>query len=704
MPFLDVRVMSICPQCHFENPTTNKFCERCGTSLTHVACPHCGAEVAVGAWTCTSCGMSMGGVLLHGILQVTGDAESDFAWGACALTEPPPPPPAPEADDAAPDGDDPYQRYWPLEAVPAEDLQPHSLIYLKILDRDPDRPRLMDQLLEDMSGGVDFADEGTEAAIPELDLSQFPQIVQPYLNLADRLGQQLPEVYDAWKTEQQQVVLLEDRQHWPSLVDIWQDEDTSILEILHSMNTMLELWEALAPVHCCHSLLEIPNLCVDEDRVLCLQQLHGRVSGELPLLKDLGQVWAALLQQSRRDGVEALTQLCQDLVECELLTPQEVRDRLFRIVGELESARDFESTGINPVQDPENVFAESAPSSPSPLVRPEGLADLFVHEGQTTAVAAAAIATEGRSPVPDAVDNDVTIASTAADLDDDLDDTPTVVLPMQLANLDEAGRTDIGRQRDHNEDCFGIYTHVQKRETPMGKKVQAHNLYILCDGMGGHAGGEVASSIAVETLDRYFREHWEDRLPSASEIRDAVLVANQAIFDANQDGMRSGSARMGTTLVAAIVHNSEVAVVHVGDSRLYRLSRRRGLEQITVDHEVGQREIQRGIDADAAYSRPDAYQLTQALGPRDNNFVEPDVQFLELDEDTLLLLCSDGLTDNDLVENHWQTHLAPLLSSRANLDQGVSQLIELANQHNGHDNITALLVRAKVQPNMDFLR
>jgi serine/threonine protein phosphatase PrpC len=57
-----------------------------------------------------------------------------------------------------------------------------------------------------------------------------------------------------------------------------------------------------------------------------------------------------------------------------------------------------------------------------------------------------------------------------------------------------------------------------------------------------------------------------------------------------------------------------------------------------------------------------------------------------------------------LVENHWQTHLAPLLSSRANLDQGVSQLIELANQHNGHDNITAILVRAKVQPNMDFLR
>jgi protein phosphatase len=61
------------------------------------------------------------------------------------------------------------------------------------------------------------------------------------------------------------------------------------------------------------------------------------------------------------------------------------------------------------------------------------------------------------------------------------------------------------------------------------------------------------------------------------------------------------------------------------------------------------------------------------------------------------------LSDNDLVETHWQTHLAPLISSRANLDQGVSQLVELANQHNGHDNITALLIRAKVQPNMDSM-
>jgi protein phosphatase len=147
-----------------------------------------------------------------------------------------------------------------------------------------------------------------------------------------------------------------------------------------------------------------------------------------------------------------------------------------------------------------------------------------------------------------------------------------------------------------------------------------------------------------------------------------------------------------------------MAVAHVGDSRLYRYTRKRGLEQITIDHEVGQREIQRGVEPEIAYARPDAYQLTQALGPRDENFIRPDVQYFELNEDTLLLLCSDGLTDNDLLETHCQTHVEPLLSSQTNLEQGINKLINLANQYNGHDNITAIAVRAKVRPNLQHLR
>ncbi len=79
------------------------------------------------------------------------------------------------------------------------------------------------------------------------------------------------------------------------------------------------------------------------------------------------------------------------------------------------------------------------------------------------------------------------------------------------------------------------------------------------------------------------------------------------------------------------------------------------------------------------------------------------MQFLELNQDTLLILASDGLTDNDLLEEHWQTHLSPLLSSQASLERGVSDLIDLANQYNGHDNITAVVIRAKVHASLEQL-
>jgi protein phosphatase len=275
---------------------------------------------------------------------------------------------------------------------------------------------------------------------------------------------------------------------------------------------------------------------------------------------------------------------------------------------------------------------------------------------------------------------------------------------MKLTSIEEAGRSDIGRQRDHNEDFFSIQSEFRRQETPNGRTLSAKGFYILCDGMGGHAGGEVASALAVETLRQYFQQHWKEQLPGENTIREAITQANQAIYDLNQQSSSSGVGRMGTTLVMVLIQDTQAAIAHVGDSRLYRFSRRKGLEQLTVDHEVGQREIQRGVEPEVAYHRPDAYQLTQALGPRDENFINPDVQFLELNEDLLLLLCSDGLTDNNLLETHWRTHLEPLLNFESNLEQGVNQLIDLANDFNGHDNITAVAVRARVRPNIDQLR
>jgi protein phosphatase len=155
---------------------------------------------------------------------------------------------------------------------------------------------------------------------------------------------------------------------------------------------------------------------------------------------------------------------------------------------------------------------------------------------------------------------------------------------------------------------------------------------------------------------------------------------------------------MGTTLVLAMLQDTQFRFAHVGDSRLYRITHRHGLEQLTVDHEVGQREIQRGVDPEIAYARSDAYQLTQALGPRPDQALRPEVQSLTLTEDCVFLLCSDGITDNSLLERFQDEYLMPLLNFQAPLEEGLRQLIELANTENGHDNVTVVGIRAKVSP------
>jgi protein phosphatase len=289
---------------------------------------------------------------------------------------------------------------------------------------------------------------------------------------------------------------------------------------------------------------------------------------------------------------------------------------------------------------------------------------------------------------------------------DDHDDMPTIVLPIQLVDIESAALTDVGQQREHNEDYFGVSLVLEQQRYPTAAQVQAKGLYVLCDGMGGHAGGEVASRMAVETLRAVFRQGWYAdegwELPDRETIVAAIHTANDLIYRENLEASRMGNGRMGTTLVMLLVCGNRVAIAHVGDSRLYAFSRKRGLVQLTTDHEVGQREIQRGMPAAEAYARPDAYQLTQALGPRDNQFVDPGMTFLELTEDTLFLLASDGLTDNDLLEQCWPTTLEPMLAGTLGLEPGVQQLIGLANQFNGHDNITALAVRMRVRPEMIF--
>ncbi len=679
--------MLVCPHCQFENPNSNKSCQECGTSLTQNTCPSCNSLVPFDAVNCQECGQIAGVVWW----AIATEAAKNSSTTASAT-----PPPIPAFLD-------PQQRYRVIELLSVVtgattekqirvlDCQPFQLSSLeKLLTEQADRTAAE---LANKAGGV----SGT-ASVPMAETSQadgsaldsIPLAAQPYLALQGKFYQALPAIHDAWQQDGQQVLLLEERSQLPLLLDSWLDDQLLLpqLQVLHWLYEMVELWHVLEPLNCQQSLLEADNLRIDEDQAICLQRLYP-VSGANGLsLKDLGCFWQTLFAKSQRTQLGSIISLVADVESGRLTTTSDIKARIEAIANDL--------------QDPDDDDLPSTANGLPATTPPEPATALETAEVGLDVTAAP------RLEIPPEE-----LVGFMDDDDSSSDDLPTVVLPMQLFNLEDVGRTDIGRQRDHNEDYFGIETQISRLESPSGKTMHVRNLYILCDGMGGHAGGEVASALAVDTLRQFFKEKWQaspfatdraNKLPPLETMMEAVQLANKAIYDVNQKNARSGSGRMGTTLVLVLVHDTEVVVAHVGDSRLYRYTRKRGLEQITVDHEVGQREIQRGVDPELAYARPDAYQLTQALGPRDENFIKPDVRYFELNEDTLLLLCSDGLSDNDLLEKHAKTSLEPLLSSSTNLDQGVSQLIDLANQYNGHDNITAIAIRAKVRPNLDHLR
>jgi protein phosphatase len=652
--------MLICPQCKFENPKSNKFCQSCGTSLTHKVCPECSAEdVPVNALLCHNCGTECGAVFWAIITKETieealgvdrdgGDEQAISSLSPLSLS----------SQIGLGSYLDSQERYQLLDPLPTQtENATITDTGVRVLDCQPYQISPIEAVL----------------ATPSVDTSGIPHLAKPYIALQSQSQREIPLIHDAWQQGDMQVVIIEDRSNWQPLLDLWQQETTSSLKILHWCYQMTQLWALLEPVNCRQSLLDLSNLRLDEDQTLALQRLYVESSSFLPVsespedaeaqtfaipeepltIQALGRVWQALFRQSQRTQFGSVVQMLGDLDVGKIHTIAQLRSRLEEISIELEAL-------------------ESATLPPPPI-----------KENNTT------VPTMPQSDEPE-------------DIISKIDDMPTVVLAMQLSSLEDAGCTDVGRQRHHNEDYFGIETKIQKLEFPKSRVLEGHGLYILCDGMGGHAGGEIASKLAVNTLRQYFQEHWiANQLPTEDSIREAVYLANEAIYKLNQQDARSGVGRMGTTLVMLLIQDTQAAVTHVGDSRLYRLTRKRGLEQVTVDHEVGQREITRGVEASIAYARPDAYQLTQALGPRDQNSINPDVGFFEINEDTLLLLASDGLSDNDLLETNWQTHLEPLLSSGANLEQGVTKLIDLGNQHNGHDNITGILIRAKVRPNLE---
>lgn len=241
--------------------------------------------------------------------------------------------------------------------------------------------------------------------------------------------------------------------------------------------------------------------------------------------------------------------------------------------------------------------------------------------------------------------------------------------------------SDKGRVRSNNEDAIAFDGRL--------------GVVVLADGMGGYQAGEVASGMATRLIKDEMAA-WLSGLkafPSAGDVRQAlgwsVAQANLAIF--TQALMEPECRGMGTTVVAAVFGPEQLVLGHVGDSRCYRLRQGR-LTQLTKDHSVLQEEMDAGlITPEQALSATHKNLVTRALG------VEPGVMLDLIEEavedEDLYLLCSDGLTDMVL-----DAQIHPILESDLTLQEKADQLVQMANERGGRDNISVVLIQASGGP------
>ncbi|MEH2051301.1 protein phosphatase 2C domain-containing protein [Nostoc sp.] len=259
-------------------------------------------------------------------------------------------------------------------------------------------------------------------------------------------------------------------------------------------------------------------------------------------------------------------------------------------------------------------------------------------------------------------------------------------------------KTDTGPSRQRNEDACS-----PPSGTLVSKPPQPTALAIVCDGIGGHEGGNVASNLAIETIQQQVQQLTKvpyDHIDPSLLLNDldkAVAMANDKISQRNDAENRQGRQRMGTTLVMALPVAHEMYITHVGDSRAYWITRH-GCYQVTLDDDVASREVRLGYAIyREAVQQSAAGSLVQALGMGPSTSLHPTSGRFMLDEDAVFLLTSDGLSDFDRVEEYWETEILPILLGEADIATVANRLVELANTKNGHDNVTVALVHYQVQ-------
>ena len=236
-------------------------------------------------------------------------------------------------------------------------------------------------------------------------------------------------------------------------------------------------------------------------------------------------------------------------------------------------------------------------------------------------------------------------------------------------------KSDKGKVREINEDYFYISTSLDEVQ-----------LYILADGMGGYNGGEIASKLAVQTAKNYiennFKETDKDKDSIIQLLGSSMEYANMVVYEKAKETPELQG--MGTTLEICLIYNNKAYIGHVGDSRIYRI-RKQFIRKLTQDHSYVQKLVKEGtITNEQAAHHPQKNMLMKALGC--NAFVEPDVMVKGFLKDDILIMSSDGLTN--LVDQETIYEMAS-----KNIEQATKDLVNLANDRGGYDNITVIVIK-----------
>lgn len=235
--------------------------------------------------------------------------------------------------------------------------------------------------------------------------------------------------------------------------------------------------------------------------------------------------------------------------------------------------------------------------------------------------------------------------------------------------------TDIGKAREMNQD----YYYVSQNSDEI-------KLCILADGMGGYAGGEIASTMAVTAVKNYIYNNYSkiklDTNSIINLLKDATQYANMVVYEKTRQ--IEGLEEMGTTLEVALIVEEKIYISHIGDSRIYKIKKQE-ITQITKDHSYVEKLIKDGnITKEEAKLHPQKNVLTKALGC--TAFVEPDLLVEKIEENDIILICSDGLT-NMLPDETIKKII------KENPEEPNKELIFAANQQGGSDNITVIVIQ-----------